>query len=35
MKADYKLAVEKCETLAADPKQICVATAKARYNERW
>ncbi len=35
MKADYKLAAAKCDTLAADPKQICVATAKARYNERW
>jgi len=35
MKADYKLAREKCEPLAGDAKEICVASAKARFNERW
>ncbi len=35
MKADYKLAREKCDALAGDPKDICVASAKARFNERW
>ena len=34
MKADYKLAREKCDTLAGDSKEMCVASAKARYNER-
>lgn len=35
MKADYKLAREKCETLAGNAKDVCVASAKARYHERW
>ena len=35
MKADYKLAREKCDSLSANAKDICVASAKARYNERW
>ena len=35
MKADYKLAREKCDALAGEPKNICVASAKARFNERW
>lgn len=35
MKADYKLASAKCDTLAGDPKDVCVASAKARYNQRW
>ena len=35
MKADYKLAREKCDSLTANAKDICVASAKARYNERW
>ena len=35
MKADYKLAREKCDSLAANAKDICIASAKARYNERW
>lgn len=35
MKADYKLAREKCDSLTANAKDICIATAKARYNERW
>jgi hypothetical protein len=34
MKADYKLASAKCDTLAGEPKEVCVASAKARYNER-
>ena len=35
MKADYKLAREKCDSLTANAKDICIASAKARYNERW
>ena len=35
LKADYKLAREKCDSLAANAKDVCVASAKARYNERW
>ncbi len=35
MKADYKLAREKCDALSGGPKDICVASAKARFNERW
>lgn len=35
MKADYKLASAKCDTLSGDAKDVCVASAKARYNQRW
>lgn len=35
MKADYKLAAEKCESMPMEGRQVCVATIKARYNERW
>ena len=35
MKADYKLASERCDSLSGDRKDICVASAKARYHERW
>ena len=35
VKADYKVAREKCDALSGDPKNICVASAKARYDERW
>jgi hypothetical protein len=35
MKADYKLASERCATLTGDSRDICVASAKARYHERW
>jgi hypothetical protein len=35
MKADYKLAAERCDSLSGDRKDICVASAKARYHERW
>jgi hypothetical protein len=31
-KADYKVAVEKCDTLAANEKTNCIANAKARYR---
>lgn len=31
--ANYKVAVEKCETLTGDPKTTCVNSAKARYNK--
>ena len=34
-KADYKLAMEKCDTLSGTAKDTCVASAKARYNEKW
>ena len=34
LKADMKLAREKCDTLAGDAKDICMASAKARYAER-
>ena len=35
MKADYKLATERCDTLAGERKDICIASAKARYHEKW
>jgi hypothetical protein len=35
MKADYKLAAERCDSLSGDRKDVCVASAKARYHERW
>ena len=35
MKADYKVAREKCDAVSGDTKTMCVASAKARYNERW
>lgn len=35
MKADYLLAKEKCDALSGDAKGVCMASAKARYNERW
>ena len=35
MKADYKLAREKCDAKSGDGKDVCVASAKARFNERW
>ena len=31
--ADYKVAAEKCDTLAGDAKSSCVASAKARYGK--
>lgn len=33
MKADYKLARERCDSLSGDPKDACIASAKARYRE--
>ncbi len=30
--ADYKVAVQKCDTLAGDAKSACVGDAKARYH---
>ena len=32
MKADYKVAAERCESLKGDSKSACVATAKARFG---
>ena len=34
MKADYKLAMEKCTQLAGDAKDSCVSAAKSRYGEK-
>jgi hypothetical protein len=31
--ADYKVAIEKCDALAGDPKSSCVAAAKARFGK--
>jgi len=31
--ADYKVATEKCESLAGDAKAACVSAAKARFNK--
>ena len=31
--ADYKVAAEKCESLAGDAKAACVSAAKARFNK--
>ena len=33
MKADYKVAEEKCDSLAGDAKSHCVADAKMRYHQ--
>jgi len=35
MTAEYKVAKEKCDALSGDPKDTCVASAKARYNQSW
>ena len=32
--ADYKVATEKCDALAGDPKAACVNDAKARFGKR-
>jgi hypothetical protein len=34
LKADLRLAKEKCESLGGDAKDVCLASAKARYRER-
>lgn len=34
VKADYKLASEKCSTMSGDAKDVCVNSAKARYSQR-
>lgn len=31
--ANYKVAIEKCDSLAGDPKSACIAAAKATYNK--
>ena len=31
--AEYKVAAEKCDALAGDPKRACVADAKARFGK--
>lgn len=35
MKADYKLAKERCDSMSGDSKDACIASAKARYHEYW
>jgi hypothetical protein len=35
LKADYKLASERCDSMAGERKDVCIASAKARYHERW
>lgn len=35
LKADYKLAAERCSSLSGDQKDVCKASAKARFHERW
>lgn len=35
VKADFKVAREKCDALSGDAKDVCVASAKARYNLHW
>jgi hypothetical protein len=34
MKADFKLAIEKCSQLAGDAKDSCVSAAKSRHGEK-
>ena len=31
--ADYKVATEKCDSLAGEAKSACVSAAKARFNK--
>ena len=31
--ADYKLATEKCDSLAGDAKAACMSAAKAKFNK--
>jgi hypothetical protein len=31
--ADYKVAVEKCDVLAGEPKATCIASAKTKFNK--
>ena len=33
MKADYKVAAEKCDSLAGDAKNSCIADAKTRFHQ--
>jgi hypothetical protein len=33
LKADYKVAIEKCDVLAGDAKSACVAAAKAKFGQ--
>lgn len=35
MKADFAVARTKCDALTGDAKDVCVASSKARYNQRW
>lgn len=35
LQADYKLAMEKCDAQSGQAKEVCTASAKARYNVRW
>lgn len=33
LKADYKVARERCDTLGGDNKDVCLATARARFDQ--
>lgn len=35
LKADYKLAAEKCDALNGERKDVCMASAKAHYQQGW
>ncbi len=35
MKADFTVARAKCDSLTGDAKDVCIASSKARYNQRW
>lgn len=35
LKADYKVASEKCNALSSDKKNVCIASAKAHYRQSW
>jgi hypothetical protein len=32
-KADFKLASERCEAMSGNEKDVCMASARARYNQ--
>lgn len=35
LKADYRLAAEKCDALKGERKDVCMASAKAHYQQGW
>jgi hypothetical protein len=32
-KADYQLAAQRCDALSGNDKDVCMASARARYNQ--